>query len=399
MTTFKKIISIVFFLLLFFPLSNSVFSQNQRTVNVYFFWSKTCPHCAREKVFLSSLASKDKDLEIKSYEISNPDNIKLLQEVRKKIETNDSGFPFTVIGKYHFVGYNDENTTGKAIIDAISCNRNGGCEDLVEPLITNHKESPLSQKPQTVPEKLKVPFIGEIKPKELSLPLLTIFIGFADGFNPCAMWVLLFLISLLFGMKDRKKMWILGITFIGVSGFVYFLFMVAWLNLFLFLSYISWIRIMIGLVALVSGTLNLRKYYLGREGGCEIIDDKKRNTVINKLKEITQQEKFVLSIIGLVILAFSVNLIELVCSAGFPAIYTKILSLAQIPRWQYYFYIFIYIFFYMLDDLAIFIIAMVSLKAVGIQNKYSQISRLLGGILIFIIGLLLLFKPEVLMFG
>ena len=103
--------------------------------------------------------------------------------------------------------------------------------------------------------------------------------------------------------------------------------------------------------------------------------------------------------IGIILLAVAVNLIELVCSAGLPAIYTQILSLATLDRWQYYLYLLLYILIFMLDDLIVFFIAMITLKAVGIENKYVRFSRLIGGILITIIGLLLLFKPEILMFG
>lgn len=248
-------------------------------------------------------------------------------------------------------------------------------------------------------ESLTVPIIGTIQTANLSLPVLSVVIGLIDGFNPCAMWTLLFLISLLLGMKDKKRMWILGITFIVTSAFVYFLFLTAWLNFFLILGFVFWVRIVIALVAIGVGIYNLRDYHINRDGACKVTGNENRRKTFHKLKRITHEKKFILALGGIILLAFAVNLVELVCSAGLPAIYTQILSISNLSPGQHYFYILIYIFFFMLDDLVVFAIAMITLHAVGVQSKYARLSRLIGGILMLIIGGLLLFKPEILMFG
>lgn len=247
-------------------------------------------------------------------------------------------------------------------------------------------------------ESLTLPIIGTIQTANLSLPLLSVVIGLIDGFNPCAMWTLLFLISLLLSMKDRRRMWILGTVFIIASAFVYFLFLTAWLNFFMILGFVLWVRIAVGLVALGAGFYSLRSYYQNKEG-CEVVEGKKRQKVFEKLKKITQERDFLLALFGIILLAFAVNIVELVCSAGLPAVYTQILSLSNLSPWQNYTYILIYILFFMIDDLFIFAVAMITLHAVGVQNKYARFSRLIGGILMLIIGALLLFKPEFLMFG
>jgi hypothetical protein len=248
-------------------------------------------------------------------------------------------------------------------------------------------------------ESLTLPILGTIQTANLSLPALSVVFGLVDGFNPCAMWALLFLISLLLGMKDRKRMWILGTTFIVTSAFVYFLFLSAWLNFFLILGFVFWVRIVIGLIALGVGIYNLRDYHINKEGGCKVIDNEKRRKTFDKLEGIAHEKKFILALGGIILLAFAVNLIELVCSAGLPAIFTQILSISNLSSGQHYSYILIYIFFFMIDDLIVFAIAMITLHAVGVQSKYARLSRLIGGILMLIIGGLLLFKPEILMFG
>ncbi|RLC29611.1 hypothetical protein DRH13_05465 [Candidatus Woesebacteria bacterium] len=248
-------------------------------------------------------------------------------------------------------------------------------------------------------ESLTLPILGTIQTANLSLPALSVVMGLLDGFNPCAMWTLLFLISLLLGMKDKKRMWILGTTFIVTSAFVYFLFLTAWLNFFLILGFVFWVRIAIGLIAIGVGIYNLRDYHINRDAACKVTGGEKRKKTFDKLKGITHEKKFILALGGIILLAFAVNLVELVCSAGLPAIYTQILSISNLSPGQHYSYILLYILFFMIDDLVVFAIAMITLHAVGIQSKYARLSRLIGGILMLIIGGLLLFKPELLMFG
>ena len=252
---------------------------------------------------------------------------------------------------------------------------------------------------QAIPEKLPLPLVGEIEIKYLSLGLVTLIIGLLDGFNPCAMWVLVFLINLLLGMEDRRKMWILGGTFIAASGVIYFLFMTAWLNFLIFVGFIVWVRIAIGGVALLAGFYNLREYFTSRAGVCKLEAGAGRKKRLERIKEAVHSRKFWLALGGIILLAIAVNLVELICSAGFPVIYLQILSLNKLPFWQYYLYMVFYIIMYMLDDMIIFVAAMITLQLLGVGTKYKQASNLVGGVLMLILGLLLIFRPDALMFG
>jgi glutaredoxin len=365
----------------------------EKKVDLYFFEANGCPHCKAEKEFLKTLQDKYPRLQIHEYEVtSSRENVELLKKVGERLSVNISGVPFTVIGDHYFTGYLNEETTGAEIEEAIKCALETGCSDVVESLI-----EPVTNKP--IPETLRLPILGEVETKNLSLPALTFMIALVDGFNPCAMWVLLFLISLLLGMKDRRKMWILGTAFIVSSAFVYFLFLSAWLNLFLFLGFVIWVRILIGSFSLAIGSYQVREYFVNKTGSCKVTGGEKRRKIFERLKEITQKDKLILALGGIILLAFAVNLVELVCSAGLPAIYTQILSLSKLATWQYYLYLIFYILIFMLDDLVVFFAAMTTLKIAGVDGKYSRYSHLIGGAIIFLIGIFMLFKPEILMFG
>lgn len=390
----KKIIKILFVFLLLLSFINPTSAQEKK-VTIYFFWSKDCSHCLQEKSFLNQLAQKKPLVEVKSFELSNPENIKLLQKASKVFNVSVQSIPFTVIANQHFAGYVNDQTTGKQIEQAVEKAQQDNSPDVLKELLV----TPTPSVTEALPEIINLPILGQVRTKDVSLPALTIIIGLLDGFNPCAMWALLFLISLLLGMKDRTRMWILGTAFIVTSAFVYFLFMAAWLNLFLFLGFIAWIRMTIGLIALGAGAYNLREYWVNKDAVCKVTQGEKKQAIFARLKKVTQKKDFLVALGGIILLAFAVNLIELICSAGLPAVYTQVLTLSHLPTWQYYSYLLLYIFFFMLDDLFVFFVAMTTLRAMGIEGKYARFSRLIGGLVMLTIGLLMLFKPELLTFG
>lgn len=402
----RKLLTVPIFIGLLFGLviSSAIASK---AVTVHLFWAYGCPHCAHEREFLEKLEAQYPFVTVKDYEISSSrENAQLLMEVGQRLSADVSGVPFTVIGDKHFTGYLSDETTGKEIERIVLETQKAVSEDMEASAAASETEEP-SVTPQPTPsnsetkaiETITLPVLGSLSIKSLPLPVLTIIIALLDGFNPCAMWVLLFLISMLLGMKDRKRMWILGSTFIVASAFVYFLFLSAWLNLFLFLGFVTWIRFLVGAFATGVGIYQVRDYFVNTTGGCQVVSSEKRTQIFRKIRQIISEKQLLFALVGIVVLAVAVNTIELVCSAGLPAIYTNVLSMSSLPMWQYYLLLLLYMLVFMLDDLVIFFIAMTTLKVVGIESKYSRYSHLIGGSLILVLGILMIVKPEWLMFG
>jgi glutaredoxin len=368
-------------------------------VDIHLFWAQGCPHCHLEKEFLAKLTAKYPQVRLHTYEItSSSENQELLQQVAQRLKVNVSGVPFTVIGDQHFIGWLDEQTSGTGLESTVKKYLAAPPVDLVSGLAAPPAGT-ATPDAKTIPETITLPLFGEINTRDVSLPLFTIMMGAVDGFNPCAMWVLVFLIGLLLGLEDRWRMWVLGGVFIATSAGIYFLFMTAWLNLLLFLGFIFWVRLSVGIVALVAGYYNLKEYFSNQAGVCQVTNSEKRQRVFQKMKDVTQQQKFWLALGGIIMLAFVVNLVELICSASLPVVYLQVLTMNNLPAWQYYLYILLYIFIFMLDDLIVYIVAMTTLQVSGMTGKYSRLSHLLGGLAMVIIGLLVIMKPEWLMFG
>lgn len=397
MNRIRKII--ITALLLFIPF---VVSADEKTLRVYLFHQESCPHCKKEIQYLEELKNEYSNLDVVTYEVSqNVMNYNFMNRVIDKtgIVTNGQ-VPFTIIGTDYYIGFEDH--IKKSIKDSIDKFLNDKNSIDVIAKVKNG-EDVSNIKYNVDPKSTKViPILGEIDAKKVSLPLVAIVIGAVDGFNPCAMWVLLFLIGMLFHMKDKKKMWILGITFLLTSAVMYLLIMAAWLKVALSFMTVVWLRIFIAIVALVAGLVNLNSYIKEKkrkDDGCEIVDEKKRKKMFTKIKKITSEKKFILAIFGIMALAISVNLVELACSAGLPLIFTQILALNDLSTFEYVIYMLIYILFFLIDDIVVFVIAMLTLNIKGISSKYGKYSHLIGGIIMILIGILMIFKPEWLMFN
>lgn len=391
---------IVLLLLLLIPTLVSA-----KEVNLYLFHGDGCPHCAKEREYLKEIEKEYDDVNIHLYEVwYDTDNQELMEKVKKELNSSTNYVPLTIIGDKYTVGFNDN--TKLMIKNNIEKCLKEDCEDVVGNVLagktaneTTIKKEVKEQKKDKEDSIKDLPILGKVDVKKVSLPIIAAVIGLVDGFNPCAMWVLIFLISMLLGTKDRKKMWILGLTFLFTSAFIYLLFMVAWLNVAIKMNTVIWLRITIAIIAIIAAFINLKSFYKGlkKDTGCEVVDSKKRKNIIEKIKKFTLEKSLILGLLGVMTLAVSVNFIELACSAGLPLLFTQILALNNLSKLSYMIYILIYIFFFLIDDIIVFVIAMFTLKITGISNKYSKYSHLIGGIIMLLIGLLMIIKPEWLM--
>lgn len=416
----KKIIYVFTFLFLLIPFS---VSANEK-VNIYLFYGDGCPHCSALEEYLDKEYSSDSDVKVYKYEVWNDsDNQVLWQKVADVTGEEARGVPYFVIGKEVLQGYSSsdawESKVDKAIEKAKKTNYNdnvGITLGVVQGEIikdddnskTNYdpdkKEADIddyynSDSNSNSEAKLDIPLIGTVSLKDMSIPIIAILIGLVDGFNPCAMWILIFLITMLFDYPSRKKMWILGCTFLFTSAFIYFLFMISFLNVAMFINSITILKLLIAAFALIFGGFNIYRYFKTKDVGCDVVDKNKRRKIINRIKNILSSKSFILAVFGIILLAVSTNLIELLCSLGLPVMFTEILAYNNITGVKNILYIILYVIFFLFDDLIVFFVAMKTLKITAISNKYSKYSHLIGGIIMILIGILMIFRPEWLMFN
>jgi cytochrome c biogenesis protein CcdA len=239
-----------------------------------------------------------------------------------------------------------------------------------------------------------VPFVGAVSVEDVGLPLFTIVVGLLDGFNPCAMWVLLFLLSMLVSVGSRARMAMIGGVFVLVSALVYYAFLAAWLNAFLFLGMSRWIQITLGGVALVIGGLNVKDFLWMGHGPSIGIPEAAKPSIYARIRRVITMERLGAALGAATVLALLVNMVELLCTAGLPALYTRILTLRELPRLQYHAYLLLYDVFYMFDDTLVLGLAVVTLSDRRLQRREARWLKLLSGAVMLGLGVALLVEPD-----
>jgi hypothetical protein len=354
---------------------------------IHFFYSPTCPHCADQEPFNERLLADNPDIAIVRHDITSPAESRLLLIMAQEYGVGPErlGTPTTIFGDRIFIGFMPDGTTGGQIRDAVETCLRDGCSG--PPVSASSSEY--------LTKGMDIPLLGRTDVAGMSLPALAAVLGLVDGFNPCAMWVLVYLISLLMNLNDKRRLALIVGTFVLASGILYFLFMTAWLNAFLFLGYVRIVTIIVGAIALGGGILSVREF-LGTKGAmvCKVTgaEDKKRLSA--RMKELVSSPMTWMTFAGIVFLAFTINSIEFVCSAAIPAVFTQVLALHHLPAWQYYAYILLYDIFFMLDDMLVFGSALLVMSNTG--EKYARYCKIIGGAVMLLLGILLLFAPGML---
>jgi uncharacterized protein Veg len=344
---------------------------------VYFFHLPGCSSCEAQEPFNEKLANTYPSIQIIEYDATTPAGSALLSEKLAELGIEyEPEFPITIFGNQVFGGWESEETTGRAIEEALQQCLAGDCPP------------PAGEEPK---HKIKLPLIGEIDPTDYSLPSLAVILGLVDGFNPCAMWVLVYLISILATLRDRKRIWLIVGSFVLASGVLYFLFMTVWFESYRqFIGHLTAVTIVIGLVALGGGILQIREV-VETKGAivCKVTDEESRKKTMTRIQKIVSSPITLGTIVGIIALAFSVNLIEFACSAAIPAVFTRVLSLASLTTFQYYGYILLYDVFFMLDDAIIFGSAAFAMTS-SLGERYAKYFRPVGATILIILGVLLL---------
>ena len=408
---FGLLVALVFLVLPVALPGSGVLSAERTSLPVYVFWQKGCPYCAQAKTELRALSRSNPKILLQEIEIGVTDDANVLFErTMTHFGYDQAAVPLVVIGDRPFLGFFSDGRSADLYREGAEQCLRQVCLDVVARLSRGLKpagktgesagQSPDKQAvTQPLPQTIRVPILGELKSGDLSLPVLTILLAAVDGFNPCAMWVLVFLIGLLLGLKDERTMWLLGGAFLGATAIMYFAVMAAWLNLILFLGVVFWVRAAIGALAIGGGIYFLREYWTEPVDACRVTNPGRRQRIMDAFRSVVNSNQLMLSVIGIMILAVVVNLIELLCSAGIPAVYTQVLALSDLPAASYYAYLWLYIAVFMLDDVAIFATAMLALRVAGLTGTYVRYSHLIGGIVLLAIGAVLLLRPELLTFS
>jgi len=372
--------------------------------DVVVFVREGCGHCVAAEEYFDDLTLENVDLVITYYHLEDTGQ----QQIWDRF-TTEQGIskvtPIIVIGDRYLVGFDTPDTTGADIEKLLKYTSGKNIPTDLNDISGIGADVSFSTcdeegiEPCAVEESVSVniPFIGAIDTNQYPLIVLSALLGFFDGFNPCAMWVLVTFLIILMQIGNRRKMLLFVGVFILAEAIMYSLILGAWFTTWDFVRLDSIVTPIVGVISIGGGIFFLREWRK-KELACKITNPKQRANTRNRIKQLATEKFTIVTLLGILTLAFSVNIIEFACSIGIPQAFTKILQLNALSGLHTAWYIGIYILFYMIDDLIVFGIALWGIDKLALTTKYSKLSNLFGGIVMIILGLLLIFAPQVLRF-
>lgn len=390
-------------------------NSQSKKVKIEYFGRKDCKNCANLEKFLKELSTKRDDFEYVEHKIDESKEEKVFFDKTTSKLKLVKGTPIIYIDGHIIQGFNTANTTGKEIENLINSGKTKDkiltLKEYVESGQTGNVSSngavctgdtvcevPGITKGAENQVLVNIPIINKtVDLTNYSLLTMSIILGTIDGFNPCAMWVLVLFLTALIAVGNKVKMFRVAGLFILAEAVMYFFILNAWIYAWDFVGLDKWVTPLVGIVGIIGGIFFIRNYLKkGDTLECEVTDFEQRAKISKKIKDIANKPFTLLTALAIIGLALSVNVIEFACSVGIPQTYTKILQINEVPFWTRQFYTFIYIIGYMIDDIIVFGFALMSVNKLQLTTKYSKWVNLFGGILMIILGLIMLIKPSLL---
>jgi len=352
-----------------------------------------CPHCAQAEAFMEQLRRERPQLSVVVRDVTKePAALARLQELVQAQGGGLARVPAAFVNGQLILGYSSEASTDKLIRSALAGNRvaaaaggeAGSCE-------AEESLSCSAGAARPAPESFEVTLFGRtVTLDDVGLPAFTLAMGLLDGFNPCSMWVLLLIISMLAPLNDRKRMLAIAGTFVLVEGISYFVMMAAWLNLFLLIGLSRASQIAIAVIAIVAGLINVKDFFAFGRGITLSIPDSAKPRIYSRMRGILHAPTYTAAIAGTVVLGLLVQVVEFMCTSGFPALFTRILTLRQLDTASYYGYLLLYNAAYMVDDIIVLGIGVKLLSRHRLNKKEGRMLKLLAGVVMIGLGVYLL---------
>jgi len=369
-------------------------------IAISLFHSPTCPHCKEEKTWLLELAHERGDINLHFYDVSTPEGYEVYEQFTE-MEGLQKVVPYTLVNNTVVQGFDTVENTGAQILGLVDEAKMSGHNLYAQEFIDAGGSEALGKEQQSVSEKLShitLPLIGKtVDLSWMPLPMLSMTLGFIDGFNPCAMWVLVTFLMILAQLGDRKRMVQIAGIFILAEAVMYYLILNVWFYTWNFVQLNQYIVPIVALISIGGGAFFLWEWKQG-DGTCKVTNAKQRAQISKRINLLANAKMGFVTVLSIIALALSVNVIEFACSVGIPQMFTKVLDLNQLGFWAYQGLMGLYILFYMVDDVIVFGIALIGMEYIGLTTKYIRYTNLIGGILMILLGIVMMFKPEMLVF-
>jgi cytochrome c biogenesis protein CcdA/glutaredoxin len=371
-------------------------------VPIYYFWGDGCPHCATQKVFLDQLKRDHPNVIVYDFEVYYVEaNRPLMTAMAAAFGRPVTGVPMTFIGDEVWVGFSD--AMGRQMRAAVERYQTYDAPDPADRVAPELRDQLAPPPPSPSPPQdggellLDIPLVGSVDVAHQALWLSTALIAFVDGFNPCSLWVLALLLAVVVNTRSRRRVLLVGFTFLLVTALTYGLFIVGLFSIFSYISFLTWIRVLVAALALGFALINIKDYFAYKRGISLSIDDAQKPGIYKRIRGIMRAEASLPATLSATAgMALGITLVELPCTAGLPVLWTTLLTGAGVSTTGFALLLALYILVYLSIELVIFGAVVVTMRATRLEEREGRILKLVGGAVMLALALVLLFWPTML---
>ncbi len=359
-------------------------------VDLYVFWGDGCPHCADQKPFLRELEALYPNVTVHEFEVwRSTEHQPLFRYMAESHGLLGDAVPTVFVGGRAWVG--DSSFIRQRIARIIEqCSRER-CPDPRTELT-----EPVAGQPSALPSSathIRLPWLGEFDLQLHPLVLSTALIAFIDGFNPCSLWVLTLLLALVIHSGSRRRIALVGATFLTVTALVYGLFITGLFGVLSHVSYLWWIQLGVAAFALLFAVVNIKDYFWYQRGLSFTISERHKPGIYRGMRRIMNRSGLGL-VTATAVMALGVALVELPCTAGFPVLWGNLLVAHEPTAMVFAGLLVLYLLIYLLDELIVFGVVAVTLKVSKFEERHGRLLKLIGGMIMLALALVLLLRPE-----
>lgn len=350
------------------------------SVRIVYFYGDGCPYCAAEERFLDDLTARHRQVTVEAHEVwYNAAGRRLYQEYAANYGIEPRAVPATFIGEQVWIGFSP--SIGEQIEAVVLAEL-----DRLAPPPSNDSGVAID-----------IPFVGRVDLAGQSLIVSTGLIAFVDGFNPCSLWVLSVLLAMMLHAGSRRRLAIVGLTFLLVTAAAYGAFMIGIFGVIGLLGYLWWVQLLIAAIVLVFALIAIKDYFWFGRGISLSIPERHKPRIYERSRSLLAPERSLLGVIGAtIVLAAGVALIELPCTAGLPVLWSGILADQAVAATEYALLLGVYLGVYLLDELLLFGTVLVTMRASRMQERHGRALKLVAGSVMLALALTMIIAPAAL---
>jgi len=345
-------------------------TANDHAGTVYYFWGY-CPTCSKPEEHVDLF--DDYPVEVEIYEVFQDDQGRQkYDQVSEELGIEVRGFPTIVYQEQYWLGFSESVQ-----------------EDIIIAIESTMEAGEAADRRNV----LNLPVIGEVDLSASPILFSTFIIAFLDGFNPCSLFVLTFLLAIIIHSASRKRIFLVGFTFLLVTSAVYGLFILGILNIMVFVAQLFWISYIVAGIVIVLGIVAIKDFIMFQEGLTFSIPEKYKSRYYQQVRKVFYTESVIPMITATVVMALGIALVELPCTAGFPFIWSSLIAELDLGLTYFITLFIIYILTYLSVELVIFFVAVIRLRSIKMTEERGRLLKLVAGSLMLVLGLVLLINP------